>query len=524
MMRRPGRRTSIAIGILAMWVAGLGVLVRRELFRPHTQQLAEAGLRVTPSATFYAVLQRGEQIGFASSTVDTTDGGITQEDYLVADLPIAGRLHRASARTSVRLTRALRLRSFSLDVDADLAPIKASGTVIGDSLLLLTVGGIAGQPADTQRIRLTGPVLLPTLLPIAVALGERPRRGESYTLPVFDPASMTPRDIQVTVEAESVFVLPDSSIFDRSVKRWFGARPDTIRAWKLSTPATGTTGGVSGFNGWVDEQGRVVLATQLLGLTLERRPYEVAFENWKADALKRGAQVTADRDIYETTAISANKRLRKHLAELKVRLTGVDLDGFEVKGYRQRLQGDTLTITRESAAALKAAYALPNGARATVMSVFLDAEPYLEANAPEIRELAVRLRGTETDPRVVADRINRWVYDSLRKEITVGVPSALATLRARVGDCNEHTQLAVALFRAAGIPARIAAGLAYLDDKFYYHAWPEVWLERWVAVDPTFGQFPADASHLRFTVGGLGRQAELLRLMGALQIDVISAH
>jgi transglutaminase-like putative cysteine protease len=115
------------------------------------------------------------------------------------------------------------------------------------------------------------------------------------------------------------------------------------------------------------------------------------------------------------------------------------------------------------------------------------------------------------------------VHDSLRKEITVGVPSALATLHAGVGDCNEHTQLYVALARAAGIPARVAAGLAYLDGKFYYHAWPEVWLERWVAVDPTFGQFPADASHLRFTVGGLGRQAELLRLMGALHIDVLSA-
>jgi transglutaminase-like putative cysteine protease len=263
---------------------------------------------------------------------------------------------------------------------------------------------------------------------------------------------------------------------------------------------------------------------QLLGLTLERRPYEVAFENWKADALKRGRRITADQDIYESTAISASKKLRKNLAELRVRLSGVDLDGFEVKGYRQRLRGDTLTITRENAAAMKALYRLPNGAHATVMSVFLDPEPLLESNSPEIRALALRLRGTETDPRVVAERINRWVYDSLRKEITVGVPSALATLRARVGDCNEHAQLYVALARAAGIPARVAAGLAYLDDKFYYHAWPEVWLERWVAVDPTFGQFPADASHLRFTVGGLGHQAELLRLMGALQVDVISAH
>jgi len=45
---------------------------------------------------------------------------------------------------------------------------------------------------------------------------------------------------------------------------------------------------------------------------------------------------------------------------------------------------------------------------------------------------------------------------------------------------------------------------------------------RWVAVDPTFGQFPADAEHLRFVYGGLARQAELLRLMGTLKIDVLN--
>ena len=125
---------------------------------------------------------------------------------------------------------------------------------------------------------------------------------------------------------------------------------------------------------------------------------------------------------------------------------------------------------------------------------------------------------------MVAERINRWLYDSLRKEVTFGVPSALRTLHRGAGDCNEHAHLYVALSRAAGIPARVAAGLAFVGGKFYYHAWPEVFLQQWVAVDPTFGQFPADASHLRFTVGGLGRQAELLRLMGALQIVVLSAH
>ena len=520
MSGRLGRRGMWAAGILALWLGGLAVLTQRELFRPDVEQLAEAGLRVTPGATYFAVLQRGEQIGFASTTVDTADGGITVLDYLVADLPLGGRLHRASARTTVKLSRALRVISFSLDVDAGLSPIKANGRVVGDSLLLLTVKGVEGQAPDTQRIKLGGPILLPTLVPLAVALGERPRPGKFYTLPIFDPASMAPKDVRVAVQAESVFVLRDSSIFDATAARWIGARPDTVRAWRLKAEG----GDAGGFDGWVDEQGRVVTATQLLGLTLERRPYEVAFENWKAEVSKRGNAVTADRDIYETTAISANKTLRQNLTELKLRLTGVELDGFDVKGYRQRLRGDTLTITRESPEALKGTYKLPNGAKATVMSVFMDPEPLLETENPEIVALATRLRGAETDPRTVAERINTWVHDSLEKRITVGVPSALATLRSRSGDCNEHTQLFVATARAAGIPARVAAGLAFLDGKFYYHAWPEIWLERWVAIDPTFGQFPADAAHLRFTIGGLGRQAELLRLMGALRIDVLSSR
>jgi len=112
----------------------------------------------------------------------------------------------------------------------------------------------------------------------------------------------------------------------------------------------------------------------------------------------------------------------------------------------------------------------------------------------------------------------------VRKEVTVGIPSALHVLHTRTGDCNEHTQLFVAIARAAGIPTRIAAGLAYVDGKFYYHAWPEVRLRDWVAVDPTFGQFPADAAHLRFVTGGLARQADLIKLVGNLRIQVLKTR
>jgi transglutaminase-like putative cysteine protease len=136
--------------------------------------------------------------------------------------------------------------------------------------------------------------------------------------------------------------------------------------------------------------------------------------------------------------------------------------------------------------------------------------------------MAQQIAAGSTDPLVVAQRLNDWVYRELKKNITLSLPNAEQVLRAKQGDCNEHTVLYVALARALGLPARSAAGVVYVRGRFYYHAWPEVWLgTQWAAVDPTLGQFPADASHLRFIVGGLARQVELIRLIGNLRLEVI---
>jgi transglutaminase-like putative cysteine protease len=87
--------------------------------------------------------------------------------------------------------------------------------------------------------------------------------------------------------------------------------------------------------------------------------------------------------------------------------------------------------------------------------------------------------------------------------------------------------LYVALARAAGIPARIATGLTFVRGAFYYHAWPEVFIEEspgrgtWLPVDPTLNQFPADATHFRLARGGLESQAAILPLIGRLKIAVL---
>lgn len=510
--RSLSKRGAIGVAVIVAWIAGLGVLVRSEYFRPQLERLQEAAMRVNPGAVFYGVMQGQTQIGFASSTIDTTSSSITTTDYFVADLPIGGRTRRATVRTAVTLSRALRLEEFDLQVDTATSPIQATGRVLGDSLMLITVTKGAGRP-DTQRVRFSGPILMPTLLPLALALGEKPKVGKRYTLPVFDPSSMSQKDVTLQVRAESLFVVNDSSVFDSTSSRWRGVLPDTLHGFQIVAETS------AGFTGWIDEQGRIVETTQL-GLELRRLPYEVAFENWRMDEEKRGAPVT-EGDILESTALAANKTPTGTTEMLRVRLSNVPLGGLALASPRQQLNGDTLTVRREPDATLRASYTLPFDGR-RLDPADLRPEPLIEVNAPEIRRLAMRL-SVSRNPRDVAARITAWVHDSLRPRVTFGVPSALRVLRSRSGDCNEHTQLFVALARAAGIPARAAAGLAYIDGKFYYHAWPEILLGDWVAVDPTFGQFPADAAHLRFVQGDLARQAELLRLMGNLHIDVLPA-
>lgn len=146
---------------------------------------------------------------------------------------------------------------------------------------------------------------------------------------------------------------------------------------------------------------------------------------------------------------------------------------------------------------------------------------FIQSKDPSIVSLAKDIVGNEKDMLQMTKHIYEWVYRNIEKVSVISLPMATEVLRTRQGDCNEHTTLFTALSRAAGIPSRIAVGLAYKDGFFYYHAWPEVYLNEWVAVDPTLGQFPADASHIRLLTGDIDKQQQLLTVIGKLKLEGI---
>jgi len=503
----------------------VALLVRREYFKPSALRLREAALRVGPGAEFYAVSMGGGPVGYASTTVDTTPQGIRVQDLMVVDVAALGKVQRTELATDLALTRDLRLRSFDGSLDAPGAAFRTHGTVEGDTALAVALDGGGPRPQVT-RLALRPPVVLTSLLPLQLAFGHQLAAGNEYAFRVFDPRWLEVREVAVRVLAESTLVVADSAQRDSAARRWVPAHADTLRAWRVAMASGGTA-----LEAWIDRQGRIVSQDLPLGFHLERMPFEMAVENWRrgagVPAVAGGVGGGTGADVVAATAVAAGVPLQAEpLALLRVTLGGVALAGFDFAGGGQTLAGDTLAVRRATGLGGLAGPA-PRLLEArlpiadTALAADLRAEPLVPSDDPRIQAQARLVAGRERRAGAVAELLERWVHDNLRAGTATGLPDAAQVLEQRRGDCSEHTVLYVAMARALGLPARTAAGLVWLRGRFYFHAWPEVWLGAWVAVDPTFGQFPADASHLRFVTGGLARQLELLRLIGRVHLTVV---
>lgn len=494
------------IAILAIWVLSLGWLVKREMFRPTGARLAEAALAIPPGALFYRLEIGDQQIGYSSTTIDTLGGTtIRVEQVFVLDVPALGKLHRTSARSTTFLSRALRVQSVSATFDGDLGQFAAHGQVLDDTVLSVAI--ITGGDSQMTRIPLPGPMTVPALLPLRLAFGGELKSGRAYTARLFDPLLLTGRDVTARIAAESTFVVADSADLDSTTMTWVPEHFDTVRAFRIDHDANGVP-----TRSWIDAQGRLVTATTEPGFETERAAFEMVYENFRhrdTARIARATAVPAPGDIVPLTALAAGVKSAAPLvarARLVVRRNGVD------------------TVELLQAAALQAnasPYRLPS--RDTALARWLVPEPLIQSHDPRIVAQARQIVQRERSPSRAAALLTHWVHQSLRRTTPApgSAPSAVKVLAERAGDCNEFTTLFVALARASGLPARTVSGLIYLGGRFYYHAWPEVYLNDWVAVDPTFDQFPADAAHMRIAVGGLARQVELIPRIGRLKLEVL---
>jgi transglutaminase-like putative cysteine protease len=194
------------------------------------------------------------------------------------------------------------------------------------------------------------------------------------------------------------------------------------------------------------------------------------------------------------------------------------LKKFAMNDGRQRLAGNTLHVVREEWPNSPSLPLPPNGKE---VKEFLKPTALIQSNHLLIRRKAEEIIGERGDTVEAIRVMSQWVYRYIEKKPTLSLPSALEVLESRVGDCNEHALLLVALLRSVGIPSRPCVGVLYFGDGFYYHAWAEAWMGRWLSVDPTLNQMPADATHIKFVHGDIEDWVDLVKIIGRLEVEVL---
>jgi transglutaminase-like putative cysteine protease len=476
--------------VVAAWLVQMGVLVRRT-FSSTPLALAADLASYGSAAHWRGIYYRGEKIGFSvGQTTPSGDGYLIREDARL-------QMNLVGATTAVRMTsravvdRAFTLRSFSFSLDPGTGPTDIEGTLVGLRLDLV-IRNAAGERRDSRQLA-EAPALSLNLPRALAARGLEP--GQTHVVSVFDPATL--RNTPMTLEVQA-----------REIVRAAG-RP--VPAFRVEGRYAGIT-----TRSWITDVGEVVREESPMGLQVVRET--------QAQAQTLAVPGAVQADMLEASALVPVRPRRiddpRTVARLQVRIEGLTgLDAADMQGAGQSSDNGTIEV--------QDARDLVPAPRPEDLGRYLGAEAFLESDSPEIRAEADKATvGAATD-RLRAERLTRHVHAIVEKRPTLSLPSAVEVLRTRVGDCNEHTALYVAMARSLGLPARIAVGLVYLRGAFYYHAWPEVWIAEtparglWLPVDPTLNQFPADATHVRLARGGLDRQAAIVGLIGRAKLDIL---
>ena len=489
---RPAARL-LSASILVLWALQMGVLARRTWSSSPVALAADLALYGS-SAQWRGIYYRGDKIGFSvGQTTPTESGYEIREDGRMQMILLGSDV---SVRLSSRATvdRAFNLQSFSFSLDPGTGATEVRGVLDGRRLAL-TIRTPSGERRETREL-VEPPALSLNLARTLAARGLE--TGKTVEVSVFDPATL--RNAPMTLEIQA-----------REVVRAAG-RP--LPAFRVEGRFAGIT-----TRTWITDVGEVVREESPTGLLVVRETKEQAQTlavpgAIQTDLLEAAAIVpTTPRRIDDATTV----------ARLRLRIDGLSgLDPTDLEGAGQTAVSGTIEVVD--------ARGLQPGPAPADLSRFLQPEPLLESDAPEIRAEAEKGVAGASSPRLRAERLVRHVNAILEKKPTVSLPSALEVLKTRIGDCNEHTALYVAMARSIGLPARVVVGLVHLRGAFYYHAWPEVWVEEgrgggmWLPVDPTLNQFPADATHVRLARGGLDRQAAILGLVGRAKVDILDVE
>lgn len=453
--------------------------------------IAEESVSIQNSSEeWLGIFLQGQRIGYSFTKISRTDTGLIVENRSQMTLIMMNTQRTLSTHVFVHTDKDYTLKNFILEIKTPGHPTKIEGKIEGTNLELTSY---SQGTHHTQTITLKEKPYFPDAIE-EVIKKKKMKPGDEITIPYFDPTTQSTASARIKVfDKEKVKVLDKEFVGTRIEIDYMGINSilwldNDYKLIKESSPAMGM---------------------EMIPLSREQALAEI--EPVDAFDLLSFFSVKIDKPIPDPNKLSY----------LKIELSNITIEGLDLTDdYQKLIEKEPIII--ESYKAILAE--LPDlSAPISEHKKFLESSVYIQCKNSEIIAKAHEIVGNEKNAKKVVAKLVEGVHKFVKKNPTASLPSAIDVLRTKEGDCNEHSILFTALARAKGIPTKIYVGLVNLHGfAFYYHAWCAVWLGKWVPVDPTLNQFPADVGHLKLKEGEISEQAQVLKVVGKLNINVLN--
>ncbi|ACM18915.1 transglutaminase domain protein [Geotalea daltonii FRC-32] len=441
---------------------------------------------------WFSISMNGERVGFAHTNVLETADGFELFSEGSVKLKVMAVSRESSSRENYRVGKDLALKSFQVEQTIDGSPMKVKGVVEGKAIKVVieSAGNMKNKSLKVKK-KILPPPALNFYPPMQGAVP-----GKTYNVQMLDVEGIKVKGVEIKVIGQETL-------------------PGGVKALHVQNDLYPFVDN----DIWLDLSGNTLKESVRDEMILTRAEDALTVQNFIADAAMARKDLILDFSLIKVEPpLSDPEKLQRMAATFS---------GFppEFPLYRDARQQATReedgTIAFKTTKALTVKNA--NGTQdQSALGTFLEATARIPVDNGEIAAKAKEIAAGEQDRLKIVEKLTRWMATEV-KGLAMDSRPPLETMKIGEGNSQSHALLYVTMARAMGIPSRFVSGLAYIKGKgFLYHCWAESYLGEWLAVDPTFGQLPVNASHIKLVEGESPEQMALVgSIVGKLKARVI---
>lgn len=478
----------INIAVVCIWIALLALLLHRQYAgAPMEKQQALKG-SIDKATYWYDIYAGTKKIGFASTTFEKVGDEIIIRHEREMKVTKNGKDAVLFDKLRCLSDLSFSIKSFEYTSHfKDEKGIKLTGEADAEEVLFFLE---SPEKRKTHKTPTRGREFYLPITFIPAISQKNPVPGSTFIVPVLDFNSLTIKDMKVSLEE---------------------IRPIKIGINIRSLFKFRAEGSVW----WSNEKGVIVKEESPSGVILYSQVEAIAKD-------------PSDRIPFDYTSLpflKANKLIShpEELNLLKIKIKGFRFDPRLYENNRVALDNDILTLRKEDIEYIKkTSYMLPYTKKQ--LSGHLNPDEWVLSDYKPLQDTGrIYAKSNNNDAFLLAKYLTGYLFGLVRTRPMFVLSDSANILKSLSGDYLERTVMFASYSRAGGLPTRLVGGIVYKDGYFYFHTWPEVWFDKWVTVDPTFFQFPADVTHIPLKEGTLKDIISIVDDLNNIEIEILEA-